>query len=67
MVISPRYSFIVESIFCYPGFFVIPDEFENCSFQLYEEWSWNSNGACIEFVYCFWQDGHFYYINPANP
>jgi hypothetical protein len=22
---------------------------------------------CIESVDCFWKDGHFYYINPANP
>ena len=29
---SPRSSFIVENIFHYPGFFVILDEFENCSF-----------------------------------
>jgi hypothetical protein len=28
----PRSSFIVENSFCYPGFFVIPNEFENCSF-----------------------------------
>jgi len=29
---SPRSSFIVENSFHYPGFFVIPNEFENCSF-----------------------------------
>ena len=29
---SPRSSFIVEISFCYPGFFVIPNEFENCFF-----------------------------------
>jgi hypothetical protein len=29
---SPRNVFIVDSIFCCPGFFVIPDEFANCSF-----------------------------------
>jgi hypothetical protein len=29
---SPRSSFIIENSFCYPGFFVIPDEFGNCSF-----------------------------------
>ena len=28
---SPRISFIVENIFLYPVFFVILDEFENCS------------------------------------
>ena len=29
---SSRSSFTVENSFSYPGFFVIPDEFENCSF-----------------------------------
>jgi hypothetical protein len=29
---SPRSSFIAENSFCYPGIFVIPDEFGNCSF-----------------------------------
>ena len=28
---------------------------------------WNFDGDCIESVDCFWQDGHFYYINPDNP
>jgi hypothetical protein len=41
-------------------FFLIPNEFENCS-------SWNIDGDCIESVDCFWQDGHFYYTNPDNP
>lgn len=44
---SLRSSFIVEDSFCYPVFvfsflfflFVIPNEFANCSFQLYEELS----------------------------
>jgi hypothetical protein len=29
---STSVSFIVENSFCYPRFFVIPDEFVNCSF-----------------------------------
>ena len=29
---SPWSSFTVENSFSYPGFFVIPDEFEKCSF-----------------------------------
>ena len=32
-----------------------------------EELSWIFDGDCSEFVDCFWQNGHFYYINPANP
>ena len=46
---------------------VIPDEFENCSFQLYEELIQNFDGDCIESVDCFWQDGDFYCTNSANP
>jgi hypothetical protein len=29
---STRSYFIIENSFCYPRFFVIPDEFANCSF-----------------------------------
>ena len=49
----PRSSFIVENSFCYPSFFVIPDEFANYSFLLYEELSWNFDGDSIEYVDCF--------------
>jgi len=45
---SPRSSFIVEYNFCYPEFFVIPNEFANCSFCLYKELSRNFNGDCID-------------------
>ena len=32
-------------------------------------WIWQSLFVrdCIESVYCFQQDAHFYYINPTNP
>jgi hypothetical protein len=63
---SPTGSFIVEKSFCYPRFFVIPAEFANCPFYLGEELSWNFDGDYIESVDCFWQDGHFYYINLVN-
>jgi hypothetical protein len=63
---SPRSSFIVENSFHYPVFFVMPNEFSNCSFKLHEELNWSFDGDCTESADCFWQDGHFYYINPAN-
>ena len=63
---STKDSFIIENSFCNTGFFVIPDEFENCSFYLCEELSWNFDGDCIESVDCFWQDSPFYYIDPAD-
>jgi hypothetical protein len=40
--------FNFENCFRYPGFFVISYEFENCSFYLCEELSWNFDGDCIE-------------------
>jgi hypothetical protein len=64
---STRGSFIIENTFCYPSFFLIPNEFENCAFELYEELSWNFDGDCIESVDFFWKDSHFYYIDPAHP
>jgi hypothetical protein len=50
---SMRGSFIVENIFCYPKFFIIPDGFANCPFYLSEELSWNFDGDCIESVIAF--------------
>jgi hypothetical protein len=41
---STRGSFIVENSFCYPRFFIFPDEFANCPFYLSEELSWNFDG-----------------------
>ena len=32
-----------------------------------EELTWNFDGDYTESVDCFWKDGHFYYINPADP
>ena len=57
---SPWSSFIVENIFLIYWISVIPNDFSNCSFYLYEELSLNFDGDCIESVDCFWQDGHFY-------
>jgi hypothetical protein len=50
MEISSGSSLIVENSFCYPGFFVIPDEFQNCCFCLCEELSWDFDGDCIESI-----------------
>jgi hypothetical protein len=43
----------------------IPDKFENCSFYLSEELSWNFDGDCINSVDCFWLDGHFSSFLPS--
>jgi hypothetical protein len=42
---STRGSFIVANSFCYPRFFIIPDEFANCLFYLSEELSRNSTNT----------------------
>jgi hypothetical protein len=64
---SPSHSFTVKYCFCYSGFFSFPDEFENCSFHVFEELYWDFERDCIEPVYCSWWNGHFYYTNSANP
>jgi hypothetical protein len=56
---STRSSFIVENSFLYPRFYVIPDEFANCSFYFHEELTWNSDGDCIESVHAFDKMGIF--------
>ena len=67
MVISPRGSFIVIIVFAILIFFVIPEVFAKCPFELYEKLNWNFDRDCIESVDCFWYECNFHYINPANP
>jgi hypothetical protein len=57
----------LRRVFAILGFFVIQDEFADCPFLFVEEFSWNFGGDCIESEDCFCQDGHFCYIDPANP
>jgi hypothetical protein len=45
---------LVENSVCYLGFFVCPNESENCSFYHCEELSWNFDRDCIEYGDCFW-------------
>jgi hypothetical protein len=47
-------SFIVKNCFCYSGFFAFADEFESCSFHVFEELCWDFYGDCIESVDCLW-------------
>lgn len=63
MMIPPE-VLIFLNCFCYHGVFVIPDEFDNCSFYLCEELSWNLMGIALNLQITF---GHFYYVNPADP
>jgi hypothetical protein len=66
MVIPPEVLLLLRIVFAILGFFIFPDEFVNCPFYFSEEFGWNFDGDCIESVDCFWQDSHFYYINPAD-
>jgi hypothetical protein len=59
-------SFIVKNYFCYFGSLAFTDEFENCSFHVFEELCWDFDGDCIEFLHCLRQDGYFHYINSVN-
>jgi hypothetical protein len=53
MVIPPEVLLLLRRVFAILGFFLFPDEFENCPFYLSEELSWNFVGDCIESVDCF--------------
>jgi len=55
MVIPPEVILLLSIVFTILGFFffVITNEFANCSFYLYEELSWNFDGDCTESVDCF--------------
>ena len=66
MVIPKEVLLLLRIIFDILGF-VVTNEFENCSYKVYKELSWNVDKDCIESIDCFWQDVNFYYINPANP
>jgi hypothetical protein len=55
----PWTSLIVVNTFSISWVFVIPNNFANCSFYLYEELSLNFDWDCIESVDCFWQDCQF--------
>jgi hypothetical protein len=58
-MVIPSVLLLLRRVFAALDFFIILDEFTNCSFLLCEELSWNFNGDCIESVDFFHQDGHF--------
>ena len=60
-------TFIVQDCFGYPGFFVFPYKVDYCSLKVCEEFLWDFDGDCIESIDYFWQNWHFYYVDPPNP
>jgi hypothetical protein len=67
MVIPLEVPFSLRRLFAILGFFVIADVFGDYPFQFVEELNWNFDGDHIESVDCFWQDSHFYNVDPAHP
>ena len=54
MVIHTEVLLLLRIVFAILGFFALLDEFENCSFHIFEELCWDFAGNCIESVDCFW-------------
>ena len=50
----PSCSLTVKNCFCYSGFSTFLDEFDNCSFHVFEELCWDFDGDCIESIDCLW-------------
>ena len=71
MVIPSKVLLLLRIVFAVLGFFVFCFFLFQMNLQIAlsnsEEMIWNFDGDCIESVNCFQKDGHFYYINPANP
>jgi hypothetical protein len=49
------------------GFWLFQMNLEIALSNSMKNWVGILMGDCIESVDYFWQDSHFYYINPANP
>ena len=64
---SSRRSCIAQNYIGHPGFYVFPYGVENCSFKVYKKFCSNFDEDNIESVGCFYQDGHFHYVNPIDP
>ena len=67
MLIPPAVLLLLRIVFAIVDFSAFPDEFENCSFHVFEEVCWDFDEDCIQSVDGLWWDGHFYYVNSANP
>jgi hypothetical protein len=54
MVIPPAVLLMLRVVLAILGFFDFPDEFENCSFYVFEELCWDFDGDCIKSIDCLW-------------
>ena len=64
---ASRSSFIVQDCFGYPGFLISLYKLDYCSLKVCEEFCWDFDGDCIESIDCFWQNCHFYFVDPTIP
>ena len=67
MVIPPEVLLSLRRLFAILGFLLFQMNLLIALSNTIEELSWNFDGDCIESVDCFWQDSHFYNVDPANP
>ena len=51
---ASRNSFVVQIVLAILSFFVFPYDVEYCSLEVCEEFCWDFEEHCIEFVHCFW-------------
>nr|CRY96977.1 hypothetical protein [uncultured prokaryote] len=68
MVIPPEVPLLLSIVFSILTFLLLLLLLFQMNWKLlYEELSGNFDEDCIESIDCFQQNGHFYYIDPANP
>ena len=67
MVIPPSVLLLLRIVFAILCFMPFQMNLKIALFHVNEELCWDFDGNCIESVDSFWQDNHFYYINPPNP
>jgi hypothetical protein len=54
MVIPPAVLLLLTIVFPIQEGFTFPDEFENYSFNVFEELCWDFDGDYIEYIECLW-------------
>jgi hypothetical protein len=54
MMIPTAVLLMLRIVFTILGLFAFPDEFKNCSFNVFEELCWDFDEDFIESVDCLW-------------
>jgi hypothetical protein len=67
-MVIPEFLLLLRIVFAILGFLLFQMNLQIVLYNSMKNWVEILMGiALIESVDYFWQDGHFYYINPANP